>query len=398
MIKKLSKISKIYSVWVKLDEAITSAGGEVRLVGGSVRDMIIGQNPKDFDFATTLTPDKVTNTCIAHGYKVIPTGIDHGTVTVIIDETPLEVTTLRKDVETDGRHAKVEFTDDWEEDAARRDFTINAMFMSLDGTLHDYYGGEYDLIKGIVRFVGNPEERIKEDYLRILRYFRMISRYGYDDLDIHSSNLDIISILSPGLHSVSGERIWSELNKLNWWQGGFNLLHSLIASNVAQTIFIGNKFDNNWFVKNSMIYERLLSREETNPLSYMSLFMKHQEDVDMIKSVYKIDNNSYKTLSFLVSNGGFSSKLTMNKLNEFIALGQVSIEDAYTFAKIYGTPDEVDFYDFFDRPIFPVKGGTLLDMGYSGKEIGQIIRDMKISWANSMFEKTEEELLNELKN
>ena len=157
---------------------ILTALPRARVVGGAVRDAIAGRGVADIDLATPAPPEVTSAALEAAGFRVIPTGLAHGTVTAVRDGRPFEITTLRRDVATDGRHAEVAWTDDWREDAARRDFTINAMSLDRAGTVHDYFGGQEDLAAGIVRFVGEPGRRIAEDYLRILRFFRFLARYG----------------------------------------------------------------------------------------------------------------------------------------------------------------------------------------------------------------------------
>ena len=159
-------------------ELINDAGGEARIVGGAVRDYILNKNIKDVDIASTFEPADLTKILESQNIKVIPTGIDFGTVTAIFKEKPYEITTLRKDINCDGRHAKISYTNDWQEDAARRDFTFNALYMDVNGKIYDYFKGQEDLAKGIVRFIGNANERIKEDYIRILRMFRFFAYYG----------------------------------------------------------------------------------------------------------------------------------------------------------------------------------------------------------------------------
>ncbi len=151
---------------------------QARLVGGCVRDALAGYPVADFDLATPDPPDAVMAALKTAGLRAIPTGLDHGTVTAVVDGRGFEVTTLRRDVATDGRHAQVAWTADWQEDAARRDFTINAMSMAANGTLYDYFGGQADLAAGRVRFVGDAAARVAEDYLRILRFFRFQARYA----------------------------------------------------------------------------------------------------------------------------------------------------------------------------------------------------------------------------
>jgi poly(A) polymerase len=192
--------------------AVLAALPAARLVGGCVRDTLAGVPVADVDIATPDPPDRVVASLAAAGLKSAPTGLDHGTVTAISCHRGFEVTTLRRDVATDGRHATVAFTDDWREDAARRDFTINAMSLERDGTVHDYFGGIADLDAGRVRFVGEAAGRIAEDYLRILRFFRFHARYGRGWPDAEA--VAAIAAGVPGLAILSAERVWSELKRI----------------------------------------------------------------------------------------------------------------------------------------------------------------------------------------
>lgn len=185
---------------------------EARLVGGSVRDAVAGLPIADIDLATPRVPEDVIATLRAAGLTVVPTGLAHGTVTAVVDGRPVEITTLRRDVATDGRHATIAFTTDWREDAARRDFTINAMNMDAEGNVWDWFGGRDDLARGVVRFVGDPATRIAEDYLRALRFFRFHARYGRGAPD--AAALAAIRAAVPGLAILSAERVWSELKRI----------------------------------------------------------------------------------------------------------------------------------------------------------------------------------------
>jgi poly(A) polymerase/tRNA nucleotidyltransferase (CCA-adding enzyme) len=185
---------------------------EARLVGGCVRDAVAGRPIADIDLATPRVPEDVIAALRAAGIPVAPTGLAHGTVTAVIDGRPVEITTLRRDVSTDGRHATVAFTDDWREDAARRDFTINAMSMDAEGHVWDWFGGRDDLAQGVVRFVGDPATRIAEDYLRALRFFRFHARYGQGAPD--AAAVAAIRAAGPGLARLSAERVWSELKRI----------------------------------------------------------------------------------------------------------------------------------------------------------------------------------------
>lgn len=192
--------------------AILAALPRARLVGGCVRDAIAGRPVADIDLATPDAPEAVVEALAAAGLKSAPTGLAHGTVTAISDHRGFEVTTLRRDTATDGRHAEVAWTDDWRTDATRRDFTINAMSMTRDGTVFDYVGGAEDLAAGRIRFVGDPAIRIAEDYLRILRFFRFHARYGRQDPE--QTTLVAIETGIPGLARLSPERIWSEFKRI----------------------------------------------------------------------------------------------------------------------------------------------------------------------------------------
>lgn len=204
--------------WMQLPEtrrvvaALTRDGTEVRYVGGCVRDAVAGRPVRDIDIATPDPPEKVMELLRAAKIQVIPTGIEHGTVTAVVGGRPFEVTTLRHDVETDGRRARVAFTDDWVADAARRDFTINALSCTPDGRLYDPFGGLRDLEAGVVRFVGEPRRRIEEDVLRLLRFFRFHASFGKAPPDAES--LEACVEMADRLRTLSGERVRSELLRL----------------------------------------------------------------------------------------------------------------------------------------------------------------------------------------
>lgn len=191
--------------------AVKRAGGEARAVGGCVRDFLLGKTGGDVDLATTLAPDEVMALAKAEGFKPVPTGIAHGTVTVVMPARVVEVTTLRRDVETYGRHAKVEYTSRFEEDAARRDFTINAMYMDAEGGITDYFEGQLDLKSRRLRFIGDAHQRIEEDGLRILRYFRFLAQLGWK---AEAEARAACAAHKAMIDELSGERIQQEMKKL----------------------------------------------------------------------------------------------------------------------------------------------------------------------------------------
>jgi poly(A) polymerase/tRNA nucleotidyltransferase (CCA-adding enzyme) len=199
----VSFLTGVDEVWAAVPEA--------RIVGGAVRDRIAGRSVADVDFASPLMPEAVMARLGAAGIKAVPTGVAHGTVTAAVGGRGFEITTLRRDVATDGRHAVVAFTDDWEADAARRDFTINAMSMDRAEIIYDYFGGRADLAAGVVRFVGEAGKRIGEDYLRILRFFRFFARYARaPDADAVAA----IEAMRDGILALSAERVWGELKRI----------------------------------------------------------------------------------------------------------------------------------------------------------------------------------------
>jgi poly(A) polymerase len=197
----------------RLLEVLDRDGEEARVVGGAVRNALLGMPIAEIDVATTAVPEEVVRRVEAAGFKPVPTGIEHGTVTVVIDKHPFEVTTLRRDVETYGRHARVAFGRDWRADAERRDFTMNALSVGRDGAIYDYVGGLDDLAARHVRFIGDPRQRIAEDYLRILRFFRFAAAYGTSD---HPYVEGIAACIAgrDGLDQLSRERVRMEMMKL----------------------------------------------------------------------------------------------------------------------------------------------------------------------------------------
>ena len=220
-----------------LDPLVAALGGgeTVRLIGGVVRDTLLGEPVSDVDMATRLTPDEVIAHLKSAHIKSVPTGIAHGTVTAVTAHGPVEITTLRRDVSTDGRHAIVAFTNDWREDAARRDFTINALAANPDtGEIFDYFGGLDDLAAGRVRFIGDALQRIAEDHLRILRFFRFFARFGRGKPD--AAAYDACAARANDLMSLSRERIASELLKLLDYTNPVAAVRLMLARDVLRPV------------------------------------------------------------------------------------------------------------------------------------------------------------------
>lgn len=227
--------------------AFLGRGHEVRIVGGAVRDILLSrQLPKDIDLSTTAIPDEMIAVFKESGIRYIETGLEHGTLTAHLNGHNFEITTLRIDTQHDGRRAVVEFVNDWKLDAERRDLTINAMSIDFDGNLFDYFGGVEDLKAKHVRFVGDPEKRIKEDYLRILRYFRFYGRISETSNDHAQMTMKIIEKCASGLRNVAVERVWTELSRILTANFAPSLLKQMYELGVAENI--GKKLI--WFIEN----------------------------------------------------------------------------------------------------------------------------------------------------
>ncbi len=348
---------------------------EIRVVGGAVRDIALGKDPKDIDLATDATPTEMQNILDKENIKHKPTGIEHGTITAIINKQPYEITTLRADVETDGRRADVEFVKNWEEDAKRRDLTYNAMSMSFDGEIFDYFGGMDDLQNKVSKFVGDPEQRIKEDYLRILRYFRFQGRLDKPDFD--ESTLQAIKKNTTGLAKLSVERIWSEMDKI---LGGKNIIEILDHMEKTGVLTaIGLTIDNTQSVVD-------------NDDSLINL--ARIVDNDDIAKKWKFSNVEQSTLLTLVKNK--NKELKKDVAEKLIASGK----NKYILAKLallQGNKQLASYIEKFDAPDFPVSGNDLIAMGQtSGPELGQKLNYLKQKWMQSNFTATKDELLKSL--
>lgn len=213
---------------------LDALGGQARFVGGAVRDSLLNRPVNDVDLATPLLPDEVIARLEAAGFKAIPTGIEHGTITAVVTGKTFEITTLRRDAATDGRRATVAFSTDWAEDAQRRDFTINALFADGDGRIYDYTDGSSDLDPTRIRFIGKAEDRVREDYLRLLRFFRFQAHYSRCPMD--GEALQAAKVLAPGLAQLSAERVWSELKRLLAAPDPAEVLDAMAATGVLARV------------------------------------------------------------------------------------------------------------------------------------------------------------------
>lgn len=350
-------------------ERIWAALPEARMVGGAVRDMLAGREVADVDFAVPLSPQDVMARAKAAGLKFIPTGLAHGTVTILAAQRGFEVTSLRKDIETDGRHAQVAFTDDWQEDAARRDFTMNAMFCSKNGHIYDYFGGRADLSSGIVRFVGNARQRIIEDYLRILRFFRFFARYGQGIADADA--LAAIAAERQGLPMLSAERIWSELKKIMQAPAPLPAVCQMHQTGVLNIVLPGAIPDR--------LAELLARGAPVDPLLRITALTNE----DLAKRL-RLSGTEADTIEKWRT--AFTLKPEDDEAQLRRALARTKREILVGQSWLYGSDDEA-WADLRTRlaalsqPVFPLQGRDLLALGIQpGAQMGKSLAAVEAWW------------------
>ena len=362
---------------------------ETRVVGGAVRDALSGVSPSEIDLATIARPEVVMTTAIHAGLKVIPTGLSHGTVTVIVDGTPFEVTTLRKDLETDGRYAKVEFGQSFEEDAQRRDFTINALSLSEDGRLYDYTGGMSDLNAKRVRFIGEPEIRIKEDYLRILRFFRFTATYGEGLPDRNGLHYCILS--RHALSQLSHERVKSELFKLLVSRRSSEILRIMSESGITSTI-LGASYPLRLSRLN--VIQKTLNEEPDPVLGLAAYTLKIEEDAERLRRRLRLSNKEYDHLFgmarvLIQMNGKKIPPSKEDLLRLILCSSPKMVHDALMLCLAEGSQPENDsqcleaIQDIKTMPIpfFQISGGDLAARGVApGPKMGKLLKILRETW------------------
>ena len=365
----------------------------VRFVGGCVRKAIYGENIDDIDLATSIEPNEVENKLNKEGIKVIDTGISHGTVTAILNEKRFEITTLRKDVSTDGRHANVEFTSNWELDASRRDFTINAIYADIEGRIFDPLNGISDLRNGKIKFIGSPEERIQEDYLRILRYFRFFTQYSKIDYDhnIIRSTKKYIN----GINKISTERILQELKKILSLKNVYNLFSHNISKEIFLNIFPQFKYYERLKKINSL-NQKLRARYD-NDLILALLIVDQSNNYEYFCHKYKTSNkikNRLKNISLNfenIKNKKFYSEENIKKL--IYLLGKDYVRDLLFFSicdnnklNISNIEKLLDYIDKCKIPKFPISGDYLKQHGYeAGQALGKKLKLLEEKWIENNF-------------
>ena len=358
-----------------LKAVVAALSGDIRLVGGVVRDTLAGQVTKDIDLATPLLPERVIEKLSAARIKCVPTGLAHGTVTAVVEGRPFEITTLRRDVSTDGRRATVTFTDDWQEDAARRDFTINALYADPDtGDIQDYFGGVADLEAGIVRFIGEPLTRIAEDHLRILRFFRFNARFGKGVP--HAESIAACRVRANDLMALSRERIAMEL------------LAILALPNPAEAIAL--MIDNGIFVPvlpeitAAASLVRLLEREQTiaaepNALRRLAALLPANPGLaEEIANRLRLSNAERKHLMTL------AARRADDDVNPKALAYRLGVESAVD-RLLLGTGDAADILGW-TPPKFPLTGGSIVARGIqAGPEVARVLQAAERQWIEEGF-------------
>ncbi|WP_264338344.1 CCA tRNA nucleotidyltransferase [Wolbachia endosymbiont (group A) of Cheilosia soror] len=373
-------------------DAIEEFGGEARLVGGCVRDSILQRDVHDIDLATNLLPNQTIKALKLRNIKTIPTGLKHGTITAVLNQRSFEITTLRHDVKCDGRHAKVEFTNNWQADASRRDFTFNALYADKHGHIYDYFGGIEDLKARRLNFIGNAEDRIKEDYLRILRAFRFHAKICVGDLS--DEILSVCKKHSHMIQNLSGERIRDEILKLLKCNDPFPTLKSMQESDVLQKIIPKE-------VKCEILSSSLLFG--TDALVKLALLLRTTKKNDRLSlgeyiiMFLRLSNKQKKKLLFLLSND-IKTELSKKEQKKYISL--FGRELYCDLVKICGVEsgenvDEyISFANTFNIPKFPLSGDDLISIGYQpGKSLGRNLELLKQHWEDSSYTLTKEELV-----
>ena len=386
----------------KIFDAINSfsSDSEIRYVGGCVRKIINKEKVDDIDLATNLDPQKVCEALKENKINYYETGIEHGTITAIIDEYKFEITTLREDISTDGRHAKVQFSKDWKEDASRRDFTINSIYSDREGNLFDPFDGRKDLENGLVKFIGNSDIRIKEDYLRILRYLRFFTNYSK-----HPHNPELIRKLKMnigGISKLSKERLFDELKKISQLENLEKIAKNKISLELLQIIFPE--------LKNIIIFSKLNSYkrsilEENDFIFMLSLMIIDDSDnTDYFFYKFNISKKDQKRIKII--NDFYQEKISSktfleNRMNRiFYYDGKQAVFDILNYYLIKSKKIEKNLMDLIHLyknksiPKMPIGADTLMTKFNipEGKQLGTKLKTIEEEWVKNNFKISDKQI------
>lgn len=378
--------------------ATREAGGEARAVGGAVRDFLMGNEGADVDIASTLVPEKTMEIAASLGWKAVPTGIAHGTVTLVLPTRVVEVTTLRRDVTTDGRRATVAFTDDWREDAARRDFTINAIYMDATGMLHDFHEGTKDIVAHRVRFIGDATARIREDGLRILRFFRFLASHGKPPAD--AAALAACTAEREMIAQLSGERIANEMRKLLSVPNPAFALRLMTETGVAREVF-GAEIQPQRMIRLHMI-EAQVDHQASVWARIALLLGADQKTSQDVVTRWKISRHEAAQLELLTKLPAFKKDDPQHAHTRLLRLhGAPAYMDwLLLHAALQPGVDVVAYTSLaetFVAPVFPVAAADLIARGMEpGKALGEALALLEKRWEESDYTLTAETLLRDV--
>ncbi len=394
-ISKSTKVSEIF-------KAISNYNNEseIRFVGGCVRKILNNEKFDDIDLATNINPEQIKECLNNNNINFYEIGIEHGTITAKIDKKNFEITSLRKDIETDGRHAVVKFTNDWKEDSDRRDFTINSIYADLEGNLFDPQNGFKDLKNGVIKFIGDPEKRIKEDYLRILRYVRFF--LSYSKVAHNPEIKKIIKQNISGILNLSKERLLDELKKLFLSNGFIKLNKDEFSQEIILLIFPQLK-NINIFNKLSQYSESLIGKKDF--IFLLSLMIIDETDnSDYFLYQFNVSNEARKRINFLKEiysksqdKNAFSKK-SLQKI--FYFYGKLFLEDVIDFQLfITGKNNKklIELKEYFknlEKPKFPLKANIIMEKYKikEGRELGQKLRHLENLWVENSFKITDKQV------
>lgn len=364
--------------------------GNVRFVGGAVRDTLIGLPVSDVDMATTLTPKHIINRLKDTPVKTIPTGLEHGTVTAVLKGETCEITTLRVDCKTDGRHAVVAFTSDWREDAKRRDFTINALYMASDGKIFDPFNGLEDIKEKRVRFIGNPRDRINEDALRILRFYRFSARYAAAiDSDGQKACLDSASRIKE----LSIERVRVELLKLLSVPSPVVAFDAMAEAGILKQVFPeGFEVD----AVRSQFARDTATGETVSALCRLWLLVQGHYSPKTLSKLLKLSGKEYRILQRLSAANQSDIPIDKMVIHQLAyKFGKEIVEDIVKIkVPVTLVGQMLSTLRDWEIPVLPINGTDLIDRGITeGPELGQRLSELEEAWSTSDFSLTKDQLL-----
>ena len=397
---EITKTTKVFDLFKVISNYSDSS--EIRYVGGCVRKILNNEKFDDIDLATNLKPDEVKECLENNNIDFFETGIDHGTITARIDKKNFEITSLRKDVSTDGRRAVVKFTNEWTEDALRRDFTINSIYADKEGNLFDPNDGVKDLENGKIEFIGDPEKRVKEDYLRILRYVRFFLNYSKQE---HKLNVKkIIKQNISGIVKLSKERLIDELKKLVMSNGFINIGNDEFCKEIILLIFPQ--------VKNIDIFKKLNKNYKSEILKKDFIFLLSLLIIDETDSTefflykFNVSNEAKKRINFLkeiYDKSNDKNTFTKNNLQKiFYFQGKSYLLDVIDFQLFRSNKKNNKLielkkhFEKLEKPLFPIKAKIIMEK-YNfkeGKELGQKLKYLENLWVENSFNISEKEVEN----